>query len=454
MSNNIFAANQKYKLLSYGDSVVIGLSGGADSVCLAHKLWSLRETLSLSLTAAHVNHGIRGAEAQRDEAFCRAFCAAYRIPLEVLHADVPAQAAANKESTETCGRRIRYAFFQSLAADGEKIATAHNADDHAETIFMHIVRGAGGNGLCGIAPVRGNVIRPLLLNSREEIEQYCKRHSLDFVTDSTNAENIYTRNKIRNTVMPVLREINPSVRGAFIRMADHAAEDEAVLSELAEAAYTRLFHENAIPESALSELPRGVQRRVIRMALQQLGQKEISAVHTADVLHIAGTGRSVITAGGITVCSRAGMLLFFDGYELFQPFSVSIAETLCSESLRTQTLGYPYGTLKVQKILQKDLQNLNKGLLDNAVDCDKINSTLQLRSRREGDVFKSARGYTKTLKKLFNEAHIPPEQRNGVPVLADGENIIWIDGFGTSADYRVNGHSERIIIISRIMGVN
>lgn len=454
MSNNIFAANQKYKLLSYGDSVVIGLSGGADSVCLAHKLWSLREMLSLNLIAAHVNHGIRGAEAQRDEDFCRAFCAAYRIPLEVLHADVPAQAAANKESTEACGRRIRYAFFQSLAADGAKIATAHNTDDHAETILMHIVRGAGSNGLCGIAPVRGNIIRPLLLNSREEIEQYCKQHSLDFVTDSTNAENIYTRNKIRNTVMPVLREINPSVRSAFVRLADLAAEDEAALSGLAEAAYTRLFHENAISEAALSELPRGVQRRVIRMALQQLGQKEISAVHAADVLHIAGTGRSVITAGGITVCSRAGMLLFSEGYEPFQPFSVLIAETLCSGSNQEKTLGYPYGKLKVQKILQKDLQNLNKGLLDNAVDCDKINNTLQLRSRRAGDVFKSARGYTKTLKKLFNEAHIPPEQRNGVPVLADGENIIWIDGFGTSADYRVNGHSERIIIISRLMGVN
>lgn len=213
-------------MLSYGDKIVVGLSGGADSVCLTHALVSLRDSLSLEVEAVHVNHGIRGEEALRDEKFCSDFCKSLGIKLTVFRFDIPLECKKTGESEEECGRRKRYECFKNTAGENAKIATAHNLNDSAETVLLNIVRGTGCKGLCGIPPIRGNIIRPLIMTSRDDIELYCKENSLDFVTDSTNLQNEYKRNVIRNVVFPTLQKMNPSVLSAFSRLTENATDDE------------------------------------------------------------------------------------------------------------------------------------------------------------------------------------------------------------------------------------
>ena len=228
----VLHALKKYNMLEKGGTVVVGLSGGADSVCLTHALWSIKDELDLTLVAAHVNHGIRGGEAQRDEDFCKAFCEKYGIEFKVLKADIPALSQQQGLGEEECGRKVRYEFFSSLAGENGKIATAHNLNDNAETLLFNLTRGTALKGAGGIPPVRDNIIRPLILTPREEIERYCADNSLSFITDSTNLKNEYTRNKIRNIIIPQLKEINSDAVSALAGFCEYAREDSVFLESL------------------------------------------------------------------------------------------------------------------------------------------------------------------------------------------------------------------------------
>lgn len=448
MNHKFLEAVNKYNMLKAEDEIVIGISGGADSVCLTHFLFSLKAEYNLKLTLAHVNHGIRGDEALRDESFCREFAKKLHLDIKVLKADIPSECKKTGESEEECGRRIRYEFFNSLTGSKGKIATAHNLNDCAETVMLNILRGTGIRGLCGIPPVRDNIIRPLILSSRSEIELYCKENSLQFVTDSTNLQNEYKRNKIRNMVFPEFASINPSFLSAFLRLIENSADDEAVLQSITDEQLSCCKTKNGLDENKLSDLSDSIKRRVIYTALKQFSDKDISSVHIADVQNIIGTGKAIVTSGGVCVRSFRGELIFGCEAKKYEPFKVSvdISKKICE---------YPYGTVKIQILHQKDLQNFNKELLDNAVDCDKIVDNLILRSRVEGDLFSSAlRHNTKTLKKLFNEKKIISEKRNTVPILCCGNDIVWIDLFGVSQKYKATEGSDKIIIIENISGVN
>lgn len=197
MLDKALSAVEKYNMLSPGAAVIAAVSGGADSMAMLLFLMKISERYSLSLTVAHVNHGLRGEEARRDEEYVRSFCEKNSLRFEVLHADVAALAKQSGETCEECGRRVRYEFFESIDKNA-KIATAHTASDNAETMLFNLARGSSLKGLCGIPPVRGNIIRPLIFCTREDIEVFCRENSLDFVTDSTNLTLDYSRNKIRH----------------------------------------------------------------------------------------------------------------------------------------------------------------------------------------------------------------------------------------------------------------
>ena len=205
MLDKALSAVEKYNMLSPGAAVIAAVSGGADSMAMLLFLMKISERYSLSLTVAHVNHGLRGEEAWRDEEYVRSFCEKNSLRFEVLHADVAALAKQSGETCEECGRRVRYEFFESIDKNA-KIATAHTASDNAETMLFNLARGSSLKGLCGIPPVRGNIIRPLIFCTREDIEVFCRENSLDFVTDSTNLTLDYSRNKIRHIAVPALRE--------------------------------------------------------------------------------------------------------------------------------------------------------------------------------------------------------------------------------------------------------
>ena len=205
----VLQAINEYKMLEDTNEIVVGFSGGADSICLLHILDSIKNLFSVSVRAVHVNHGIRGDEADSDQEFTERFCNEHNIHIDTFRYNCIEEALKNKESIEECGRRLRYQAFDSVCGKKTKIATAHNANDNAETIIFNITRGSSVKGLCGIPFVRDNIIRPLLYCSRKEIEGYCEENYLTYVTDSTNADTDYTRNKIRHLILPVLEEIKP-----------------------------------------------------------------------------------------------------------------------------------------------------------------------------------------------------------------------------------------------------
>jgi len=224
-----FSAIKQHNMISQGDIVTVGLSGGADSVALLSFLYKHKDALGISLRAAHLNHNLRGEESLCDQLFAEQLCRALKIPIVLKSVQIAELAKQRGVSLEVCGRDERYAFFEEVA-EGGKIATAHNATDNVETILLNIARGTALKGLCGIPQVRGRFIRPLILCSRAVIEEYCCSEKLDFVTDSTNNSDIYSRNRIRHHAIPVLREIQPELERRAAEMTTLLQIDEDYLT--------------------------------------------------------------------------------------------------------------------------------------------------------------------------------------------------------------------------------
>ncbi len=440
MPESAISAVERYAMLSHGDRVVVGLSGGADSVCLLSLLCSLREKYSLTLIAAHVNHGIRGDEAKRDEDFCIKLCEKLGVQCEVLHADVPALAKQSGEGLEECGRRVRYEFFNSLCGENGKIAVAHNMNDVAETLLFNLTRGTALKGAGSILPVRDNVIRPLIDTPRSEIEAYLEENGLSFVTDSTNLENGYARNKIRNLVLPVLTEINPDAVGAMAAFCECVRNDAALLDSLAAEAYEESVKGSELDCVRFSRLHASLKGRVAKKYLESLTDADVLSKHVEDFLEFSSDCEALQTAGALRLVKRNGIIKPFE--ESAAAFSVEFGRGDC-------TVSYPYGKACIRIIGRKDLQNLNKALAENLIDCDKIADSLKLRSRSEGDAITlKKRGVTKTLRKLFNEAGIEPEVRNTVAVLDSGGCAVWVEGFGVNKKFSADENSEKMLLIT------
>lgn len=422
------AAVKKYNMLPQGSTVVLGLSGGADSVALADLLYRFQSDLGFTLTAAHLNHGLRGEEADRDQRFVEAFCREREISLTVRRVNVRAEAEKSGEGEEECGRRLRYALFEELASGFENgvVATAHTLSDNLETVLLHMSRGCGLHGLCGIPPVRGNVVRPLIDCTRAEVEAYCEQRGLDYITDSTNFSQKYARNRLRMDCVPAMRSVNPGLEQAFCRMLTALREDERYLSEAAEQALKRAEVPGGYSAAALMQLPASLLNRALITAVRQktgVTPDFETVCRICDIL----SGGSAQTAGGFKLRVRRGVLEFPHASEKTAPFNLPASVGINK---------IPSGKLKITVYDDKKLfitQNVNKNLLTNCISYDKIIGKMTVRSRLPGDsyrVFK--RGCTKTLRQLFNEAGIPPEKRGGIPVLCDEKGILWVGGFGVA----------------------
>ena len=276
----------QHQMLQKGDTVIVALSGGADSMALFHFLFSVQNVWGLRLRAAHVNHGLRGAAADGDAAFVRAQCAARGVPLDETLLSPPENAG------EEWGRQERYAFFARLAqAHGAKVATAHTCSDNAETVLLNLIRGTGLTGLSGIAPVRGIFVRPLLDTPRQEIEDYLAGRGIPHVEDRTNTDPAHTRNRIRHEVLPLLRQLNPRVEEALVQTAGVLRQEDAYLHTAAERVCRQVERRGesaALERKALLELPAALQGRVVRSMLDllQISKKDIGARHIRAVLDL------------------------------------------------------------------------------------------------------------------------------------------------------------------------
>lgn len=271
MESKVIDTVKRYNMLSEGDNVIVAVSGGADSIALLSSLFRLREKLGITVYACHINHNLRDEESLRDENFVRSFCEERNIPLRVYSIDVKSNVQKH-EGIEERARKMRYSCFEELCREkNAKLATAHTASDNAETVFINILRGTGTKGLCGIPPIRGNIIRPLIRCTREDIERFCRENELGYVTDSSNLSDDYTRNKLRHHLIPLLKEFNPSLFEGISRMTSAVYDDNAYLEQVSQKAKVECAVENGYSALILCELERPILSRVISSVLSDNG---------------------------------------------------------------------------------------------------------------------------------------------------------------------------------------
>ena len=431
---------EDWRMLAAGEPVLVALSGGADSVALLRVLLTLR----YPVRAFHLNHCLRGAEADRDEAFCRALCETLGVPLTVERIDVGAQAAG--EGVEATARRIRYERL-TAAAQGAKVATAHTADDNIETMLFHLARGTGPKGLAGIPPVRGEIIRPLIGAERAQVEAYLAELGQDYVTDSTNLSDAYTRNRIRHEVVPVLRQLNPSVCGAAARLAALLRQDEAYLSEQAENCLTCA----ARPDGAWEVLPlRNAHPAVRSRALRLLAAQSSMPMRDFTTRHIEALERLLENPNPSAECGLPHGFLARREYG-----AVRLDRRENSIDRPEIPLSVPFdgavwqGSVQISLRCLEKKQVFYKSFNTFCVDCGTIDfASLCVRTRRAGDRLRlTENGGSRTLKKLLIDRKIPRCRRDSLAVIADKNGVIAVQDIGMDHSHRPQGGARMQIKI-------
>ena len=446
MNNKVRDTLIKYDMLSKGDEVLAAVSGGADSMALICQLLELRQEFELSLSVCHVNHLLRGKEADRDENFVREFCSKNSIPFYLLRCDVKALAEEKSLGFEECGRLVRYDFFNQTAKRlGEaKIATAHTLSDRCETLIFNLARGTSPAGISSIAPKRDNIIRPLIDCTREEIETYLSTISQPFVTDSTNADTQYTRNFIRAKIIPELKILNPSLESSLKNLFDLALEDNNYFSNEIAVFLKNAKSDNGIDSALFLKQDKAVERRIIA-ALFAENNVMLSKKTCDEILSLAQSGDFKINVCKDTYFVCKNGFLHFQRKELRETnayaFPVSLGDTPLPDGR----------ILRLSLITKKQFENFKKNyqnLLKNCLDYDIIDERFVFRTRKSGDCIELfPRNVTKTLKKLFNESKIPEEKRDIIPVLACENKILWAEGLGVSSLSSVKDATQRILFI-------
>ena len=403
MLNKLLQQLRQQDMVTKGDHVICAVSGGADSVALLFGMYLLREKLGITLSAAHFNHHLRGEESDRDEQFVRSFCDRYDIPLEVGNGQI----VAGKKGLEAAARDARYSFFATLPG---KIATAHTADDNAETVLMHLVRGTGLRGLGGISPVNGNVIRPMLTVTRQEVLIFLDEYCLAYVEDSSNQTDDFLRNRLRHHVMPLLKAENPRLAESLSDMAMELRRDAEALETV-----------DAVQDiSQLRAMTPALRSRALHSFLKENGvrEPERSHVHALESLVFSEKPSArVCFPGGVTIGRN------YDRLTVLQDIPAPEAVVL----MLGDRLQLPQWGLEVSCEEAKEIINTKDVFTVNAT------APVVLRPRQTGDSMRLNVG-TCTLKKLFIDRKIPAHQRPHIPVLADEQGVLGVWGIGANVD--------------------
>ena len=447
LEQKALCALRQYSLFSQGDRIAVGVSGGADSVALLRFLAALRPQFGWDLVVCHIHHGLRGAEADRDECFVRALAEQLGLPCAVSRIDAAALALRDHISVEEAGRMARYAFFAQTAGEGGRIATAHTLDDSIETVLMNLVRGTGLRGLCGIPRIRGNIVRPLLDCTRAEVEDYLGALGQPYCTDSTNLTDDYTRNRIRHDILPRLCALNPNFPGAMARMLPRLAAQQALTDCLAAQSAQQLHAAcGGLSRQGLSALPEPVCDRLLLRLLEQ-NRLSVSAaavermtetLRTGGKLDLAARSWFFVAQGDLAAVIYAPpggippvpVPLPQEETPVILPFSPqkSLELTLCN------------------KIVANTSEKFNISLLKYAIDCDRIKGYSFMRTRRPGDTFIVGKKQL-SLGEAWAAAGIPALLRPALMVLADEQGVLWAEGIGSSSRAAVTENTKQYVII-------
>ena len=410
MLNKLERFLREQKMVCAGETVVCAVSGGADSVALLFALYLLKEKLGIQLEAAHFNHHLRGEESDRDEAFVVTLCDRYDIPLHLGGGEI----ISGKKGLEAAARDVRYAFLHSIPG---KIATAHTADDNAETVLMHLIRGTGLKGLGGIAPIHGKVIRPMLKVTRQNVEAFLEEWCLAHIEDSSNETDAFLRNRIRHHVMPLLTAENPKLAENLSQMALRLRLDEEFLCE-------QIDSTALPPVESLKKMPQALRSRSLEAFLKQSGVKEPEDSHIALAESLVFSEKPSARAsfpGGVTLAREYDRLVCLNQME-------SLAETI----LTCPGEVFLPGLRVICEPARDRIQTPDAFTVCPAGE-------IRLRSRQTGDSIRLSGG-SKSLKKLFVDRKIPASQRQQIPVVCDDAGILGVYTIGANLD-RIAGEN-------------
>ncbi len=438
---------QEYNLIQNGDNLIVGVSGGADSMMLLHFLYTYQQDYNIKLKVAHVHHGIR-EEAEADALFVEEVSRAWQLPYYRHNCNVKDLAGAHNISEEEAGRIERYNFFISLSNDKCKIVTAHNMNDQAETLIMRFLRGSGIKGLGGIQPQRDQIIRPLLCLKRKEIERYCLTNEVAYRDDHTNFMPIYTRNKIRLECIPYIEQnINPNIISLLGEHSHHYRESEAFLEFYTNDAYkkcvTLLGDRLIIDKTKFETYHKYIQRRIVLSALQALrgSTKDITQRHLESVISLLKlqSGKEISLPGRVKV------------YRQYEELIITWSEKMQGAYSYPLKLGMQYipelrGALRLAVTEKETVYQKEEKMYTKYIDYGKIKNGLQIRTRLPHDYIATPKG-TKKLKKMFIDDKIPKELRSSIPLIAEGDKVIWAVGSRLSSDYYITDETQEVLEI-------
>lgn len=440
IEEKVFSYIEEYRMIETGSQVLLGISGGADSVCLLFLLKEYGQRRKFFLRGIHVNHGIRGEEARRDQEFTRKLCEKLEIPLTVSSWPVPEMAAAQKLSLEEAGRIARRrAFEEERKALGIRpedfcVALAHHENDQAETVLHNLIRGTGAGGLAGIHPVQREenavFIRPLLCVSREEIRRYLREKGISWMEDSTNQDLSYTRNRIRQILIPQMEQINPQAVTHIGATAGYMEKIEEYLEEQADKLYGRyveIKNGEYVVRGALSREKEIMQEYVLRKVLTAAGEsrKDISRIHVESVKKLLSGNTGIQISLPYRLQAR----------QVYGDLVIGREKEEESEKASLEFRIFPY---EKQQIPEKTYTKW--------FDYDKIKNSLEVRFRLPGDYITiNARGGRKKLKDYFIDCKIPRRERDRITLLAEGPHILWAVGLRISEYYKITSQTKRVL---------
>ena len=449
----------KHEMIDRFDKIVIGVSGGHDSMTLLYVLESLKKELEFEIVVAHINHGIRGDESDGDEQYVKTISEQLELPFYSCKVNMDEYAKQHKMTSEESGREIRYDFFRKIlkSVGGTKIAVAHNKNDQAETLIMRFMRGTGIDGLRGMEFKTKNIIRPLLEVERNDIEKYCEELSLSPRIDRTNAMPIYGRNKVRLELIPYIEEtFNSGIINTLSRTSEIMKKDSDFLMNYSNEKYLEVL-KGSNPSSVvldikkMSTLHEAIKTRVIRHGIESLNSnlKGIEKKHIEDILKLINmdkTGKKINITNNIIVKISYGDLVLEKNTNIEKlsfSYKLEVGSTKSIDELNSKIKARVYF-----------LGSTNIDFNNNLVKCfdyDNIKSEIYVRNRRNGDKFTPfGMNGSKKLKDFFIDEKIPKEVRNQVPLVLDGEDIIWVVGHRISEKYKVSSNTKNVLVLEYI----
>ncbi len=446
---------KKHSMLKGGERVIVGLSGGPDSVCLLAVLHRLKDDFNLTLYAVYVDHNLRPGETPAEIEYCRKLCAEMKVDFRVKSVDVKGHVKEHGINKQEAARDLRYKAFYEVAAEirAEKIALAHNADDQTETVFMRLIRGAGAAGLAGIPAKRGNVIRPLLEIQRREVEDFLGRENIRYIIDSSNLQTDYFRNKFRLMVMPELKKMNPNLIQSVNKTASILQEEERYLGVIVTKSLMKMISRKTDSRIELFLTPMEVMdivilRRLLRRALDETeGLRGIGFIHIEDIIRLVKDGKS------------GDRLYLPKGIRVIKDYSLLVITSEKPQKIASYELQVPGEAairgagLVIKASFEEEIGDFGDGKKSALLDADRMDFPLKIRARMPGDCFYPLGfGKRRKLQDFFVDEKLPRDERDSIPLVFSGDDIVWIAGHRADERFRVTGSTKKFLRLVIVKG--